>query len=102
MVVVRLFGRRPWLADAETCSAVNGKLMQLGLVERVCAERETSRITPLGKELDVDLFQVFFGVIYEWDVPFILEHYRFLDGSEADAIFARMSKDNADSILPPR
>ena len=38
MVVERLFGRRPWLADRETFSAVNQKLAQMGLNEQVCVE----------------------------------------------------------------
>jgi hypothetical protein len=30
MVVARLFGRQPWLADRETYSAVKRKLIQMG------------------------------------------------------------------------
>jgi hypothetical protein len=48
MVVARLFGRQPWLADQETHSAVNRKLM--GLVEQVRVEPPTWQYTPLGKE----------------------------------------------------
>jgi hypothetical protein len=76
MVVARLFSGQPWLADRETCSAVNRKLIQMGLVEVVCVEPQTWRMTPLGKELDVKLFEVFMGVFDEWEVPMILEHYR--------------------------
>jgi ubiquinone biosynthesis protein UbiJ len=79
MVAARLFGRQPWLADRETYSAVkrkliqmglveqvrdeplNRKLIQMGLVEVVGDEPLTWQITPLGKELDVDLFEVFMG-----------------------------------------
>ena len=43
--------------------------------------------TPLGKELDVDLFQVFMGVWYEWEVPMILENYHLIDEAEADALY---------------
>jgi hypothetical protein len=99
MVVARLFDRRPWLADRETCSAVNRKLIQMGLVEVVCVEPETWRSSPLGKELDVDLFEVFMGVWDAWEVPSILEDYRLIDGSEVDAIYARMDKGDAESIL---
>ena len=38
MVVARLFSGRPWLADWETISAYNRKLIQMGLVEQVCVE----------------------------------------------------------------
>ena len=49
MVVARLFGRQPWLADRETFSAVNRKLIQMGLMEVVSVEPQTWRATPLGK-----------------------------------------------------
>jgi hypothetical protein len=97
MVAARLFSGRPWLADRETCSAVNRKLIQMGLAEQV--GDNTWRITPLGKELDVDLFEVFMGIICEWDVPLILERYRLLDESEFDAICECTSEANAESLL---
>jgi hypothetical protein len=99
MVVARLFSRRPWLADRETCSAINRKLIQMGLVEVVCVESQTWRATPLGKELDVDLFEVFMGLWDEHEVPMILEDYHLIDEEEADVIYARMSKENAESVL---
>ena len=94
MVVARLFGRQPWLADRETYSAVKRKLIQMGLVEQISVE--TSRITALGRELDVDLFLVFLGVMHEWDVPITLEEYGLLNESEFDAILECMSEANAD------
>jgi hypothetical protein len=99
MAVARLFGGRPWLADRETVDAVHRKLIQMGLVEQVCAEPQTWRNSPLGKELDVDLFEVFMGLFDEWEVPSILEHYHLLNESEADAIYERMSQANAESVL---
>jgi len=99
MVVARLFGRQPWLADRETCSAVHRKLIQMGLVEQICDEPQTWRNTPLGKELDLDLFQVFMGHWDEYDIPNILEEYGLIDESEADDIWARMTDANAESIL---
>jgi len=99
MVVARLFGRQPWLADRETCCAVNRKLKQMGLWEIVCVEPETWRFSPLGKELDVVLFVVFMGLINAWGVPIILEHYRLIDELEAGVIYARMDKGDAESIL---
>src|SRR6516162_6618434 len=95
MVVTRLFGRRSWLADRETCSAVHRKLVQMGLVEVVCVEPETWQKTPLGKELHVDLLEVFMGVWSEWEVPSILERYRLIDESEVAIIYARMDKTDA-------
>jgi hypothetical protein len=99
MVVARLFGRQPWLADQETCSALRRKLVQMGLVEVVCVEPKTWRRTPLGKELDVDLFKVFLGLWSEWEVPSILERYRLIDEPEVDIIYARMDKTDAEYVL---
>ena len=99
MVAARLFGRQPWLADRETFSAVNRKLIQMGLVEVVCVEPLTWRISPLGKELDVELFQVFMGHWSEWEVPMILEEYHLLDEAEAEALYERMDKADAETVL---
>jgi hypothetical protein len=99
MVVARLFSRQPWLADWETCSAYNRKLIQMGLVEEVCVEPQTWRNTPLGKELDIDLFHVFIGLFCEWEVPGILEKYGLLSESEADAILERMTGTNSETVL---
>jgi hypothetical protein len=114
MVVARLFGRQPWLADRETYSAVkrkliqmglveqvrdeplNRKLIQMGLVEVVRDEPLTWQITPLGKELEVDLFEVFMGIKWKCDVPIILAEYGLLNESEFDAILECMSEANAD------
>src|SRR5262249_28832543 len=132
MVVARLFGRQPWLADRETYSAVKRKLIQMGLVEQVRDEplnRElipmglveqvrdeppnlkliptglveqvgdeplTWQTTPLGKELDVDLFEVFMGIKWKCDVPIILAEHGLLNESEFDAILECMSEANAD------
>jgi hypothetical protein len=99
MVVARLFGRQQWLADRETFPAVHRKLVQMGLMERVCVEPYW-RITPLGKELDVELFEVFVGLVDEWDVvSIILEQHRLLDESEADAIYEVVPDVNAESVL---
>ena len=122
MVVTRLFGRQPWLADPETCDAVRRKLMQMGLVEQVRDEPlnrkliplnrkpvqmglvevvgdepfTTWQITPLGKELDVDLFEVFMGIKWKCDVPIILAEHGLLNELEFDAILECMSDANAD------
>jgi len=71
----------------------------MGLVEVVCTEPLTWQNTPLGKELDVDLFGVFMGLFDEWDVTIILERYRLIDESEADDICERMIDANAERLL---
>jgi hypothetical protein len=88
MVVARLFSGQRWPADRETCAAIIRKLIQLGLWERISVEPCTWQITPLGKELDVDLFNVFLGIIEEWEVPIILERYGLIDESEIDALYS--------------
>jgi hypothetical protein len=99
MVAARLFNGQPWLADRETISAYDRKLIQMGLVEQVRDEPLTWQITPLGKELDVDLFEVFMGIMSEWDVPFILEERGLLTESEFDGIIECTSEANAERLL---
>jgi hypothetical protein len=102
MVVARLFSRQPWLANRETISAVHRKLIEMGLVEVVCVEPQTWRHSPLGEELNVDLFEAFMGLWYEWDVVMILEDYHLTDEAEADALYARMARmgeADAESVL---
>src|SRR5215468_10637181 len=86
MVATRLFGPQPLSADRETCTAVIRKFIRMGLVEQVRDEPLTWQITPLGKDLNVELFEVFMGIIYEWDVPIILEENGLLNESEFDSI----------------
>jgi hypothetical protein len=97
IVVARLFGKQPWLANRETWPAITRKLLQMGLNERICAH--TYRATPLGKELDVDLFEVFIGLFDAWDAAEILKHYSLIDTSECEAIYSRLSNEDAESVL---
>jgi hypothetical protein len=99
MVAARLFSGRPWLADRETTSAYHRKLIQMGLVEQAAVEPPTWRYTPLGKEVDIELFEVFMGLFYEWDVPLILEEYGLLNESEFDAITECTSDADAERLL---
>jgi hypothetical protein len=99
MVVARLFSGQPWIADEETISAYHQKLIEMGLLEQVRAEPQTWRITPLGKELDVDLFQAFMGLWYEWEVPLILEEYGLINESEFNAIIECTSDADAERLL---
>jgi hypothetical protein len=99
MVVARLFSRQPWLADRETCAAIIRKLLELGLWECISVKPYTWQITPLGKELDVELFRVFLGMIEEWEVPMILEQYRLIDESEADAFYSMEKEADASAVL---
>ena len=71
----------------------------MGLVEQVRDEPLTWQITPLGKELNVELFEVFMGIICEWDVPIILEEHGLLNESEFDAICECTSNAHAERLL---
>src|SRR5262249_26633024 len=98
MVAARLFSGQPWITDdQETISACRRRLLQMGLVEQVHAEPPTWRYTPLGKELDVELFEVFMGLWYEYDVPLILEEYGLFDESDFDAMIK--SEADAETLL---
>jgi hypothetical protein len=99
MVATRLFSGQSWLADRETNSAYHRKLIQMGLLEQVCDKPQTWRNTPLGNELDIDLFSVFMGQLDEWEVPMILEEYALLNQSEFDAIYECMTEANAQRVL---
>ncbi len=98
MVVARLFSRRPWLEDREAIRAIERKLIQMGLAEVVCVKTKTWRATPLGKELDVYLFQVFMGLWEACEVPMILEEHHLVDEAEADTMYALM-EDAPESVL---
>ena len=52
MVAARLFSGQPWLADRETNSAYDRKLIEMGLIEQVGDEPPTWRNTSLGNELE--------------------------------------------------
>ena len=94
----RLFNCRHWLADRETIYAVNQRLIKLGLLERISSD--TWRNTPLGRELNVDLFEAFMGLWDTWEVPWILEDYRFIDEIEVDRLHARIYRSaNPEPIL---
>jgi hypothetical protein len=98
MVAARLFSDQPWPADWEAISALHRKLIQMGLVEQVSDELITWGATPLGKELNVDLFRVFLGLWYV-DVPIILKEYGLIDESEFDAICECTSLADVDSLF---
>jgi hypothetical protein len=62
MVFARLFDSGPWLAERESAVALQRKLQQMGLEEPVPGTSNTTRFTPLGTELRVDLIMVFMGL----------------------------------------
>jgi hypothetical protein len=90
IVQLRLFGRGRWLADREACCALERTMMQLGFIERVPGASDSWRHTNLAKELNLGPYLVFAGLLYEEDVPRILEHYRLIDESMVDRLYERL------------
>jgi hypothetical protein len=87
MIFARLFGGHRWLADRDSAPILGRRLEQMGLQERIPGEKETSRSTPLGRELHSDLLMVFLGLWDEWEVPMILEDYDVIDDLESEYIW---------------
>src|SRR4051794_40677188 len=87
MIFARLFGGHRWVADMESAPILRRRLEEMGLQEQVPGEKETSRSTPLGRELHSDLLMVFLGLRDEWEVPSILEDYGVIDDLECEAIW---------------
>jgi hypothetical protein len=87
MIFSRLFGRDRWLADRESAPVLSRRLEHMGLEERVPADKESWRSTPLGRELHFELLSVFLGLWDEWEIPMILEDYGLIDDFECEAIW---------------
>jgi len=87
MIVTRLFGGRPWLADREACDALRKKLDELGLQESVPGDDCMRRNTALGNELQLDLIMVFIGLWVEWEMPMILEDHGLIDEFDTSRLF---------------
>jgi hypothetical protein len=73
----RLFGEGDWLTDRDSSKAVDRLLHERGFLLRL--SDSSSRSTPLGKEIDVDLLMCFLGIFDEWEVPNILHFRGYLD-----------------------
>jgi hypothetical protein len=80
----RLFGRE-WLADWEACVALQAMLINMGLQEKFPGPPTEWRNTPLGKELQVELFEVFMGLYAASEMPMILVHHGLLDEPDESA-----------------
>jgi hypothetical protein len=85
IMVARLFGSGPWLAEREVVQAIKKKLDEWGLQEPV--SENATQATPLGKELGWDLIQVFAGIFFEPEIPIILEKYGLIDEIEVDQLY---------------
>lgn len=67
-----LFGSRPWLGGRDILCGLRETLKPLGLEEPVPGMPNATRETALGRELNVDLMQVFMGLWEPSEIPYIL------------------------------
>ena len=57
----RLFGSNPWMVDRDTGGALQRTLTDLGLDELVPGTTDTWRFTALGRLINAELLEVFYG-----------------------------------------
>ena len=81
----RLFGPGRWLLDDEGMWAVSKRLEELGLLEFV--EYDKWRITPLGRELELPLLDVFLGFDEYGETPMTLNEYGLMTEAEMDEVY---------------
>jgi hypothetical protein len=83
----------PWYAtDRATNDAIHEKFIALGLIEEADGGLGSSYHTPLGNELNVQLFEVFVGHWDAWEVPMILEDFCLIEKAESEALFDRLAQ----------
>jgi hypothetical protein len=102
VVVERLFGDRPWLADDETMAALNQMLLRLGLEEQVPGRPDHWQYTPLGRELRLELLCVFMGWWHEWDAVIILEKYGLIEEADCEFLFSLETQEEFERELKTR
>jgi hypothetical protein len=100
MIATRLFSDRPWLANRESCDALDRKLLAMGVQENVTRGLGAKRNTDLGREMQMDLMMVFIGLWDEWEIPNILEEYGLIDQCETMRIYETMEYDPERVLLP--
>jgi hypothetical protein len=75
-----LLGVGTWPADRESLLAFSKTVRDLGLDEDVPdSPAGTTRATPLGKELKLDLVMAFVGAWDMWEIPYVLHEYGYID-----------------------
>jgi hypothetical protein len=89
----RLFSEPKWLVDGPiTANALDRTLQTLGLVEPLSG-RTGYQNTNLGKELNIDLQEVFMGLFDPWDAVGILEDHNLVSDDEADTLYSLLEMD---------
>ena len=90
VIATRLLGEGPWLMEREDALKSNERALAIRLEEQV--NRDTWRLTALGKEMDLDLLSIFMGRWDYRDIPVILKQRGLITNSEADAIYEHWAK----------
>src|SRR4029077_19375409 len=90
VIATRLLGEGPWLMEREDALKSNERALEMGLEEQV--NRDTWRLTALGKEMDFDLLPIFMGRWDYRDIPIILDQRGLITKSEADSIYEQWAK----------
>jgi hypothetical protein len=80
-----------WPASREATSAFRKTIRDFGLEEDVHDGFGSTRSTPLGKEVSVDLMMVFAGCWEMWEIPCILAEGGYIDWDEAEELWTRPS-----------
>jgi hypothetical protein len=96
IVYVRLFGPGPWLIDRETGAALEKRILQMGLRD----EAQGQRVTHLGAELNICLYELFMGMWDEGEIPIILCDNGLIDVSLRESLYDQMEMGaDADGVL---
>jgi hypothetical protein len=90
VIATRLLGEGPGLMEREDALKSNERALAIRLEEQV--NRDTWRLTALGKEMDLDLLSIFMGRWDYRDIPVILKQRGLITNSEADAIYEHWAK----------
>jgi len=89
----RLFGDSRWLVDGPiTASALSRTLQTLGLQEPLPNGADYKN-TSLGRELNIDLQEVFMGLWEPWDAVHILNDHHLVADDEVDMLFDLLEMD---------
>ena len=95
----RLFGEGDWLTGRESCEAVDRLLHEHGFLLQL--SDGSSRKTPLGNEMDVDLLMCFLGLWDEWEIPNILYFRGYIDLEECEEIYEQLERGEPEHVLKP-
>lgn len=87
-----LLGEGTWPANGEELLRFRKAMRELGLDEDVPSSPRSTRSTPLGKELNVQLVEVFVGAWELFEIPEILESNGYMDKEEVDALWTMPDK----------